>query len=210
MPKVLPEYLELRKQQIVDAAAACFAREGFHRTSMQDICAESDLSPGAVYRYFRSKEEIIQAMCLKGQEADAATIASVQELGNLQAILDELVRLYFTGVENRDVCIMTIELLAESRRDPVILDSLRRGAEAVRRPLAAIVRDAQARGELSSSIDADALSQVMLGLYQGLLWQTLVDPGLDPAPYATAVQALFAGVMTGTSREGERPLVLRH
>ncbi|MGE0685263.1 MAG: TetR/AcrR family transcriptional regulator, partial [Dehalococcoidia bacterium] len=45
MPKVLPEYLELRRQQILDAAAACFTRAGFHQTTMQDICAESDLSP---------------------------------------------------------------------------------------------------------------------------------------------------------------------
>ena len=61
MPKVLPQYLETRRQQIIDAAAACFARSGFHRTTMQDICNEAELSPGAVYRYFQSKEDIIQA-----------------------------------------------------------------------------------------------------------------------------------------------------
>ena len=47
MPKVLPEYLELRRQQILDAAAACFSRRGFHQTTMQDICTEAGLSPGA-------------------------------------------------------------------------------------------------------------------------------------------------------------------
>ena len=42
MPKVQPEYLEHRRQQILGAAAACFSRNGFHQTSMHDICAEAD------------------------------------------------------------------------------------------------------------------------------------------------------------------------
>ena len=44
MPKVLPEYLETRRREILDAAAACFARDGFHQASMQDICIEADRS----------------------------------------------------------------------------------------------------------------------------------------------------------------------
>ena len=61
MPKVPAQYLEARKNEIVDAAMACFLRRGFHQTTMKDICREAQLSPGAVYRYFRSKEDIINA-----------------------------------------------------------------------------------------------------------------------------------------------------
>ena len=59
MPKVTQAHLEARRQQILDAAFGCFARQGFHQTTMQDICREAELSPGAVYRYFDSKEAII-------------------------------------------------------------------------------------------------------------------------------------------------------
>ena len=52
MPKVTEAHLEARRQQILDAASACFSRQGFHQTTMQGICREVDLSPGAVYRYF--------------------------------------------------------------------------------------------------------------------------------------------------------------
>src|SRR5215217_3588599 len=100
MPKVLPEYLEQRKQQIVDAAAACFTRAGFHQTTMADICAEADMSPGALYRYFRSKEEIIQAMCVRGHEQDAETMREAMERGGTLDVLDELARIYFEGVED--------------------------------------------------------------------------------------------------------------
>jgi AcrR family transcriptional regulator len=62
MPKVSQEHLERRRQQILDAATECFARQGFHATSMQDIFRASGLSAGAVYRYFPSKSSLIKAI----------------------------------------------------------------------------------------------------------------------------------------------------
>jgi AcrR family transcriptional regulator len=50
MPKVSQEHLERRRQQILEAATECFARQGFRGTSMQDIFDASGLSAGAVYR----------------------------------------------------------------------------------------------------------------------------------------------------------------
>src|SRR5215468_11284291 len=62
MPRVSAEHLAARRQQILDAARTCFIRNGFHVTSMQDVIAEAGLSVGAVYRYFKSKNEIIEAI----------------------------------------------------------------------------------------------------------------------------------------------------
>ena len=50
------------RQRIIDAAIACFERDGFHGASMQEICAEAGMSPGALYRYFPSKVAIIAAI----------------------------------------------------------------------------------------------------------------------------------------------------
>jgi AcrR family transcriptional regulator len=61
MPKVSTGYMQARREQILDAASNCFARKGFHLTSMKDICKEAELSPGAVYLHFSSKEDIIEA-----------------------------------------------------------------------------------------------------------------------------------------------------
>lgn len=62
MPRVTQEHFDARRRQILDGAALCFARNGFHATSMQDVLKETDLSAGAVYRYFRGKEELIAAI----------------------------------------------------------------------------------------------------------------------------------------------------
>lgn len=62
MARVSQEHLDARRRQILDGAALCFARNGFHATSMQDVLKEVDLSAGAVYRYFSGKEELIAAI----------------------------------------------------------------------------------------------------------------------------------------------------
>ena len=61
MPKVSQAHLDARRAQILEAALTCFARNGFHRTTMQEIVKQSRLSPGAIYNYFASKEQIIEA-----------------------------------------------------------------------------------------------------------------------------------------------------
>ena len=51
-----------RRSQILDAALVCFAKRGFHQTSMHDISAEAGISVGLIYRYFENKEAVISAM----------------------------------------------------------------------------------------------------------------------------------------------------
>jgi AcrR family transcriptional regulator len=77
----LPEYLEQRRRQILEAAAARFGDQGFHQTSMQDICEAAELSPGAVYRYFKGKEEIIDAICDLHRESDLELIEASRPRG---------------------------------------------------------------------------------------------------------------------------------
>ncbi|MFE9642695.1 TetR/AcrR family transcriptional regulator [Streptomyces sp. NPDC006365] len=62
MARVTQEHLDARRRQILDGAALCFARNGFHATSMQDVLKEVNLSAGAVYRYFSGKDELISAI----------------------------------------------------------------------------------------------------------------------------------------------------
>ena len=58
MPKISPALGQQRRDQILAAALACFARQGYHATSMDDVVRESGLSVGAIYTYFSSKEDL--------------------------------------------------------------------------------------------------------------------------------------------------------
>src|SRR5258705_3221287 len=58
----VPDHSEERRRQILRAAVTCFARRGFHPTTMNDISAEAQISVGLIYRYFDSKDAVITFM----------------------------------------------------------------------------------------------------------------------------------------------------
>src|SRR3990172_10927068 len=74
MARVTDEHIEARKSQILDAAWTCFARNGYHRTTMQDIATEAGLSAGAIYRYFAGKEAVLKATNDRSQEMGRALV----------------------------------------------------------------------------------------------------------------------------------------
>jgi AcrR family transcriptional regulator len=196
MPKVLPEYLEHRKQQILDAAAACFVRRGFHQTTMQDICQESELSPGAVYRYFPSKEAIIEAMAEYRQRQNAERLEKAMSKGATLEVFDELIRLFFLEREAAEMmatCALMLETITEAPRNPQIREAQARINAGVRVGLANGVRESQARGEIDPTLDADAVARVMSAVYQGYITQLLVDPDIDVRAYGEVLRSLFGG-----------------
>jgi AcrR family transcriptional regulator len=60
-PSIL-DHSEERRRQILRAAMTCFARRGFHLTTMNDISVEAQISVGLIYRYFESKDAVITFM----------------------------------------------------------------------------------------------------------------------------------------------------
>lgn len=75
-----PDVSEERRSQIIESAIKVFAREGFANTRMEDVAAESGLSKGLLYFYFKSKEEIISAI---------ADLLFGSELRKMQSQVDE-------------------------------------------------------------------------------------------------------------------------
>jgi AcrR family transcriptional regulator len=196
VPKVLPEYLEQRRQQILEAAAICFARRGFHQTTMQDICDEADLSPGAVYRYFHSKEEIIEGICSWRQQQNAGAIEEAMSRGGTLDVLNGLIRFFFIDVDPSEwqaTCALFLEPITEAPRNETIRAMLQRNNARVRDHLISLIRESQARGEFNPALDPEAVARVMVSLYQGFVTQKLVDPDFDVLAYTQVAQALFGG-----------------
>ena len=62
MPKIAEETRAARQGQIVAAALACFARTGYHATTMADVAAQAGVSKGTPYLYFDSKQALFLAL----------------------------------------------------------------------------------------------------------------------------------------------------
>src|SRR5271165_3311069 len=66
-----------RRQRILEAAERAFVRHGFHATTMQHVAEEIGMSAGNLYRYFPSKEAIVEGLCALDQEARARAFAEL-------------------------------------------------------------------------------------------------------------------------------------
>ena len=62
---VLRQRWDRRADELVQAAAARFARRGYDQTTMADLAAELGIAAGGVYHYFGGKEALLQRICLE-------------------------------------------------------------------------------------------------------------------------------------------------
>ena len=117
MPKLKPATQRARREHILDAAEICFARAGFHRTTMQDICKEALISPGALYVYFDSKEDLIAGLAERDRADFAERFAELSAAPDFMQSLSELGKHYFVEepAHKRTMC---LEIGLESTRNP--------------------------------------------------------------------------------------------
>src|ERR1700685_588143 len=77
MPRITEERREARREQVLEAARACLQEHGLEAVSMEMIIARSGLSTGAVYGYFKGKDQLISAVVAEGTAAMAENLAPV-------------------------------------------------------------------------------------------------------------------------------------
>ena len=73
--------VEDKRRQLLDAAVRVFARKGFHASRVGDIAEEAGVAHGLLYHYFKSKDEVLQAVFQENWSLLVARIASVEETG---------------------------------------------------------------------------------------------------------------------------------
>jgi len=201
MPRVSDEYMARRREEILEAAKACFAREGFHATSMRDIYRECGLSAGAVYNHFASKEEIVRAL---GEERLREAQARREALELIEDPI-EAMRLLAAGtreelVREQDL-LMDLQLAGEALRDESIAEVSRQTFDATLQTVVGLLARAQRTGHLDASLDADALARLLIGVFQGVVVQTAI--GAPPARerHVQALRTLLAPVLSADARE---------
>ncbi|MFZ0668610.1 MAG: TetR/AcrR family transcriptional regulator [Acidimicrobiales bacterium] len=198
MPKVTEEHLSARRQQIMDAAVECFSREGFHRTTMQNIITETGMSAGSIYRYFASKEDIVAAIANDHHAPEASVLERIEEFEDPREALIQLARASLGRLNDpaeRRWRRVTVQLWAEALRNPRIMEVVRSGLDAPIDQLTSLFEKAQQAGYLAAPIDPGGAARVCASLFQGLVVQQTWDPLLDVEPYMGAVSTLIEQLM---------------
>jgi AcrR family transcriptional regulator len=198
MPKISEEKRLARRMQILEVASRCFARQGFHRTSMEDIVRESKSSPGAIYCYFRGKNEVIAAIADQRHAHESELLAELLASKDISEGLHHLGCAFFEMLQDpkeREKRKLTIQIWAESLRDEDIRKIVERGIRQ-RDPLTAALRSAQQAGQLPKDLDVDAFSRVLLALLQGFILQQAWEPEIDIEAYLTTVGSLIDSIFS--------------
>lgn len=195
MPKVTVEHRTARHDQIVAAARRCAIEQGFHKTTMADVIRESGLSAGAVYGYFKSKDELVSAIADDALSAVdelfedlLATPRPLTPIAALKATLEHVV-----AVAERpggDVTRVALQAWAEAMHNEAIAGIARDKYTLLRSKFVAVAKRAQADGTVDPDADPEYIAQALFGLVPGFLLQRLVLGDVTPESYLAGFAAL--------------------
>ncbi|MFE6281438.1 TetR/AcrR family transcriptional regulator [Streptomyces sp. NPDC057877] len=208
MARVSQEHLDARRRQILDGAALCFARNGFHATSMQDVLKEVDLSAGAVYRYFSGKDALIAAIVsevmgeIRGafEEAARQTPPPTPDALITTVLGRTLAAREFLAVDGQPgFPRLVVQVWTETVRNEELAAVLREGYGAVLAAWTKVVQAYQDSGMMRTDLPADDVARTMIATAQGFIVQQSL---FGPVP----MEALGNGLRALMSMDAVRPV----
>ena len=201
MPKISEEKRQARRDQILAASWRCFSRRGLHSTSMEDIVREANLSFGAVYLYYKSKDELILAACsaaFKEMQVLLVPILTREEPYPLPELVRKITKI-ITQHAQRDKLNFGVAFLmgwGEAQFNPKIKELVAGGQLLYRQALTAIVQKWQERGDIPARAKPADIAKVLLAFFLGFIVQSAMIGGIDPDTAAKGIEGLISGGLT--------------
>lgn len=172
MPRITLAHEHAVRTRIVEAALRVFAREGYHGATIQDVVRESGLSVGAIYTYFRGKEDLFLATC------DLSDGPWMAELGDRvvrgRSVAEKLViaiGFFLDSIDGGkpDMASVLVLQWARAEAEGAVRDMLVRRRDQIIASAQLLVREGIATGELPAWTDPLALTAAWTLFLDGLL-----------------------------------------
>lgn len=189
-----------RRDALLDAAARCFARAGFHRTTMQEVAREAGMSPGNLYRYYPSKDALVAGLTERDRAALAEDFARLHTAeGDFLENLRDLGRkhLEHEPVEKAKLC---LEIWAEAARNPAIAALNAEFDCEMTGHFVSLFEAAQARGDIHPSVDIRAAASVVGKLGDALFLRRAVAADFDAEREIDEVLCVVVALLSGAVR----------
>jgi AcrR family transcriptional regulator len=193
MPKLKPEELETRRREIIAAARACFLRAGFHNTTTDEICHEANITPGGLYHYFGSKEELIAAVTERSGEDVVERMRSlISEATDAQSAFRQVSEFFSQTMQDPDLDNITrleLEIWVEGLKNERIFEKSRRAWGMRMDWLEVLIRRGVEDGIYDAEVvDPHAMASLLISIFMGLRLGHLMFEDFD---LSGAVRTLF-------------------
>lgn len=198
MPKLKPDTQRARRGHILDAAEICFARSGFHRCTMQEICKEAGISPGALYVYFASKEDLIAGLAERDRGEFQDRFAPIAEANDILNALRAIGEQYFVE-EPAHKRLMCVEIGVESTRNEKVGEIFRSVDTHVHNSLRELFERLEQQGRIAPALDTTTVAELVAVIGDGMMWRRAIDPDFKPDKLMPAVTALVGSLLNPTA-----------
>jgi AcrR family transcriptional regulator len=208
MPRITPEREEATRRTILEAARDVFVAKGFHAASIDDVVVASGSSVGAIYGYFRSKDELIRACVLAANKTESdAVLTSARSGGTLPERLDRAIDGWWAyTIDAPGVPVFLAEVWAAASRKPLIRELVARRRERAVTVAAILLQEAVSGGELPADTDVDALARTITALLDGLVIEHIESGGALRRTDARRRARMVVGLAPKGSGRGSTPV----
>jgi len=176
MSQALAELTNLdRRTQILDAAVVCFAKHGFHQTSMHDISAEAGISVGLIYRYFQNKEAVIAAMADRHKKEISDLLERARQAPTLLESLEVLFTAHCCEKAPKVISAFVVDLYAEASRNPKIADLVRDMLSTAMNGVADLIARSP-ESKVAHGLTPKQMAELIFAVARGMLMFDILQP----------------------------------
>jgi AcrR family transcriptional regulator len=165
-----------RRSQILEAALVCFAKRGFHQTSMHDISGEAGISVGLIYRYFENKEAVISAMADRHKKEISEMLERARQAPTLLESLEILFTAHCCEDAPQLVSAFVVDLYAEASRNPHVADLVRDVLETAMKGVTDLIARAPETQHGGNDLKPDELAELIFAVARGMLMLDVLRP----------------------------------
>jgi AcrR family transcriptional regulator len=193
-PKVPEAYLDARREEIILAAWNCFIEKGFHNTTMQDIYEATKLSPGAVYNYFASKDDIVAGAVAQFSNWSVASLASIISKHPRQPLYAAIRWWVATIKESQNPGFSVyLTLYTEAAHNEKIRATVLASQDTTHTVLIRAIKNGQRNGSINPGLDPLSVARTFMGILFGIMIHRMLEPDLDLDSYMEVCEAMLTG-----------------
>ena len=164
-----------RREQILGAAMVCFAKRGFHQTSMHHIAEAAGISVGLIYRYFASKEAVIGALAEEHKTELAGLLERARSAPTLLDSLEILLTSHCCENQPQMHSAFVVDLFAEAGRNPAMATLVRDVLEAGAAGITEVIARAPEMRDAPHGLEPREVTELILAASRGAIMRDVLD-----------------------------------